>query len=257
MTLSSKAAKVLAPENWARENSGPLYAQFSQHIENAIRAGQLAEGEALPSERDLALISNLSRVTIRKAVDELVRGGFIVKRHGSCSSVAPQSDRVQQSLSRLTSFSEDMERRGLTIESKWIERGFFQPSPVEIMTLGLSARQKVTRLTRLRIADGKPLAIEKASLSSDLLPDPEAIGTSLYAHLSQRELKPVRAIQRISADIAKAEEAKLLAIESGSAVLRIKRISYLNDGQIVEFTSSVYRGDAYDFVAELNIPEGT
>lgn len=256
MTASSEFAKVLAPENWVRENGGPLYTQFSQHIENVIRVGQLHEGEALPSERELALMFNLSRVTIRKAVDELVRNGLIVKKHGSGSSVASRSGRMQQSLSRLTSFSEDMERRGLTTESRWIERGLFQPSPEETMKLGLSSNQQVTRLKRLRIADNKPLAIERASLSTDVLPDPEAIGMSLYAHLSRRQLKPSRAMQRISADTAKAEEAELLAMETGSAVLRIERISYLESGQIVEFTRSAYRGDAYDFVAELHIPEG-
>ena len=255
MNSREEVIQILSPEKWVRENGGPLYTQFGQYMENVIRTGQFAEGESLPSERELAQISNLSRVTVRKAVDKLVRDGFIVKKHGSGSSVAAQSDRVHQSLSRLTSFSEDMERRGLTTESQWLERGLFQPSPEEIMALGLSSNQRVSRLERLRIADGKPLAIEKASLSEDFLPVPKAIGASLYSHLSKRNLKPTRAMQRISADIAKTNESDLLAMQPGAAVLRIERVSYLENNQIIEFTRSVYRADAYDFVAELHIPE--
>lgn len=245
--------EILLPENWSRAHGGPLYAQFSQHIEQVIRSGQLEAGTPLPSERDLAKISQLSRVTIRKAVQQLVRDGLVIQKQGSGTSVAPQAGRVQQSLSRLTSFSEDMQRRGLKAESRWLERGIFPPSPEETMALGLTADADVARVSRLRIADGQPLAVERASLSSQILPDPQSIEGSLYAHLEKSGSKPTRAIQRISADILKGKDAELLDLPDGSAGLRIQRISYLSSGQIVEFTRSVYRGDAYDFVAELQI----
>ncbi|MEM7300668.1 MAG: GntR family transcriptional regulator [Pseudomonadota bacterium] len=244
---------VLTPENWSNQHGGPLYAQFSRHIETIIRSGRLQAGTPLPSERDLAKISKLSRVTVRKAVQQLVRDGLIVQRQGSGTSVAPAASRVQQSLSRLTSFSEDMQRRGLKAESRWLERGIFAPSPEETMALGLTADEDVARVSRLRIADGRPLAIERASLSTQTLPDPENIEGSLYAHLAKTKMQPSRAIQRLSADILSGENAALLDVPEGSAGLRIQRISYLDSGQIVEFTRSVYRGDAYDFVAELQI----
>ena len=244
---------MLHPDSWAREHGGPLYAQFSQHIESVIRSGQLEAGTPLPSERELAKISQLSRVTIRKAVQQLVRDGLVVQKQGSGTSVAPQAGRVQQSLSRLTSFSEDMQRRGLKAESRWLDRGVYAPSPEETMALGLTADANVARVSRLRIADGQPLAIERASLSTQMLPDPQNIDSSLYAHLDKSDNKPVRAIQRISADILQGEDAVLLGVPDGSAGLRIQRISYLSSGQIIEFTRSVYRGDAYDFVAELQI----
>ena len=251
--MTNGVNEILLPENWSTAHGGPLYAQFSQHIEQAIRSGQLEAGTSLPSERELAKISKLSRVTIRKAVQQLVRDGLVVQKQGSGTSVAHQTGRVQQSLSRLTSFSEDMQRRGLKPESKWLERGIFPPSPEETMTLGLTADANVARVSRLRIADGKPLAVERASLSSQLLPDPQNIEGSLYAHLGKSNNKPTRAIQRISADILQGKDAHLLDLPDGSAGLRIQRISYLGSGQIVEFTRSVYRGDAYDFVAELQI----
>ena len=97
------------------------------------------------------------------------------------------------------------------------------------------------------------MAIENASLSADILPDPENISDSLYAHLEKRGQKPSRAIQRISATILSGADAELLEVDDGTAGLKIERISYLPGGQIVEFTRSIYRGDSYDFVAELQI----
>jgi len=93
-------------------------------------------------------------------------------------------------------------------------------------------------------------------LSASLLPDPEAIGTSLYAHLGQSGNRPVRAIQRLRAVNLSEEDAQLLGLAPGVASLHIERTSYLASGRVVEFTRSTYRGDAYDFVAELRTGEG-
>jgi GntR family transcriptional regulator len=106
----------------------------------------------------------------------------------------------------------------------------------------------------VRMADDVPLAIERASLSTAILPDPQAVGASLYAVLAERGLRPVRAVQRISAANLGAADAGLLEVPAGAATLRIERISYLPSGRVVEFTRSLYRGDAYDFAAEMRIP---
>src|SRR5690606_33445227 len=177
----------------------PLYLQLRRSIEAAINSGVIGPGDALPSERDIAMKAEVSRVTVRKAVQDLVRGGVLVQRHGSGTFVAQRVNRVEQPLSRLTSFTEDMARRGMTVRSKWLDRGIYTPSPEEMMTLGLSPNERVARVARLRIADETPLAIERASLSATTLPDPEAIGESLYATLEQTGHRPVRAIQRLSA----------------------------------------------------------
>ncbi len=98
-----------------------------------------------------------------------------------------------------------------------------------------------------------PLAIERASLSARVLPDPSAVGSSLYAALEAGGNRPVRAVQRISAANLGETDARLLDVQLGSASLRIERISYLASGKAIEFTRSIYRGDAYDFVAELRL----
>lgn len=236
--------------------AGPLYLQLKRWIEEAVGRGAIKPGDALPSERDLALRVDVSRVTVRKAVQQLVRDGVLVQRHGSGTFVAAQPHRFEQSLSQLTSFAEDMARRGMAVRSVWLDRGIYDASPEETMALGLSPADRVGRVARLRISDNTPLAIERASLAESVLPNPGAVGHSLYAHLDASGNRPVRAIQRIRAANLGAADAKLLETTEGAAALHVERIGFLASGRIVEFTRSVYRGDTYDFVAELRVGEG-
>src|SRR5262245_52830896 len=231
----------------------PLYLRLKKTIEDAVRRGIIGPGDALPSERDIAARADISRVTVRKAVQDLVKGGVLVQRHGSGTFVAPRMERVEQSLSRLTSFTEDMARRGMTVRSEWLDRGVYPPSPDEMMVLGLSSNELVARLARLRIANDTPLAIERASLSATVLPDPDTVTSSLYLALQRTGNRPVRAVQRISAANLGEADARLLEVPASSAGLHIERISYLATGRVIEFTRSIYRGDAYDFVAELRL----
>ncbi len=239
---------------FAEAGPGPLYLHLSRRIAERIAAGDLQPGASLPAEREMATMTGLSRVTVRKAVQALVAQGRLVQRRGSGTFVAPRVERLEQALSLLTSFSEDMARRGKAVRSVWVARGVHAPMPEEMMVLGLAAQDRVARLERVRLADEVPLAIERAALSTAILPDPQAVGGSLYAALAERGLRPVRAVQRISACNLAARDAGLLEVAEGVAALRIERISYLASGRVVEFTRSIYRGDAYDFAAELQIP---
>jgi GntR family transcriptional regulator len=244
---------ILPLDGLQGNGTGPLYVKLRQSLEKAIRSGALQQGEALPAERDIADYASISRVTVRKAVDELVQDGLLVRRHGSGTFVSKPVSKVEQPLSRLTSFTEDMARRGLTTRSEWLERGLFSPSPDEMMMLGLGPGALVARFSRLRLGDDNPLAIERASVLAEYMPDPNVVTTSLYAALERRNARPVRAIQRISACNIKAQDAELLGVSEGAAGLSIQRISYLPSGKVVELTRSLYRGDAYDFVAELTL----
>lgn len=252
--MTETLADILSPETIQAAGRGPLYLRLRQSLEGAIQSGRLNHGDALPPERDLADFANISRVTVRKAVDDLVKDGLLVRRHGSGTFVVKPVSKVEQSLSRLTSFTEDMDRRGLKARSHWLERGIHRASPDEIMMLGLPSDADVARLGRLRIADDMPLAIERASLSAELLPDPMAVTASLYAALDAVNNRPVRAVQRLSATNIRDADAALLGVAVGAAGLSIERISYLPSGRVVEFTRSLYRGDAYDFVVELTLP---
>lgn len=253
--MSLTLTALLPLDDFQSAGTGPLYLKLRQTLEDAIRTGRLGHGDALPAERDLADYASVSRVTVRKAVDDLVKDGLLLRRHGSGTFVVKPVSRVQQPLSQLTSFTEDMARRGFVTRSEWLERELFTPSPDEIMMLGLGAGASVARLGRLRLANDMPMAIERASLPPDILPDPQAVSGSLYAELDKSGVRPVRAMQRISACNIQNADAALLAMPVGSAGLSIERISYLKSGRVVEFTRSLYRGDAYDFVAEMTLAD--
>lgn len=242
---------LINQQAWLLPNAGPRYLQFSRHLAKQIKAGTLAPETSLPSEREMAQISDMSRVTIRKAIEVLVADKLVIQRRGSGTFIAPRVQKLEHSLSRLTSFTEDMLRRGKSSSSEVIASGFFTPSPEEIIALGLRPGEMVARIERLRRADGVPLAIERSSLPRDILPDPGQVTTSLYEVLDGNDVRPERAIQRISASLLSAENAKLLETETGAPALKIARTGYLPTGRVIEFTTGIYRGDAYDFVAEL------
>ena len=246
-------AEFLTPEKWLQADGGPRYVQLRKRLSEGVDQGLLKAGSSLPPEREIATITELSRVTVRKAIQALAQDGIIVQKQGSGSFVASDAPQIEQSLSRLTSFSEDMSRRGMVSASVWLERGVFMPSPDEVLALALTPDASVSRIARLRTADNKPMAIERASLSTEMLPNPLIVETSLYDVLEQSGLRPVRALQKISAINLEEENADLLEVAPGMAGLRIERTSYLADGRVVEFTRSIYRGDAYNFVAELRL----
>lgn len=233
--------------------AGPLYLQLQRRIADAMTHGILPPGSSLPAERDIAAMTGLSRVTVRKAIEALVAQGSLVQRRGSGTFIAERVERLEQALSLLTSFTEDMAGRGKTVESVWISRSIHPPTPEEVMALGLGGGERVARLERVRQSDGVPLAIERASLPTQVLPDPSAVETSLYAILQTRGMRPVRAVQRISAANLGPKDAELLGVSPGAAGLKIERIGYLASGRVVEFTRSLYRGDAYDFAVELKL----
>ena len=248
--------EIFSPSNWLLEKGGLRYIQLQRQIEKAIADGKLPPGIPLPPEREIAKLTGLSRVTVRKAIAPLVKSGLVEQKQGSGSLIAEPVQRVEQSLSRLTSFTEDMQFRGIKTTSRWLNRAISAPSPEEIMNLAISPSETVSRIDRLRFANDIPMAIERATLPNYILKDPLNVKNSLYETLEKIGKKPVRAIQHLKATNIKKEDAILLKCDEGTACLNVTRLSFLGSGEVVEFTKSVYRGDAYDFVAELRIPEG-
>ncbi len=249
----SLARRVFASHRFAGRESAPLYLRLKTLVQDAITQGDLKPGDSVPSERDVAELLAISRVTVRKAFTELVEDGILVQRRGSGTYVRERTGRIEQPLSRLTSFSEDMKLRGLKTEAEWLDRSSGLPTPEEALKLSISPSEHVCRFHRLRRADGVPLAIELAVVPHRFLDDPMTVGHSLYAALGARDFLPVRALQRLNATALKGREAKWLDQPDGSPALFIERISFLPDGRIVEYTRSHYRGDSYDFVAELTL----
>ena len=208
----------------------------------------LGPDDALPAERDLAT-DCVSRITVRKAIDGLVEEGLLVRRQGSGTFVCA---RVEKNFSKLTSFSEDMRARGRTPRSVWLKRSAGTVTPEEALTLRSSPGTPVYRFHRIRFADDAPMALEYATVLASCLPSLEAVETSLYEALERTGNRPVRALQRLRAVLLTAEQAELLGAKESDAGLLVERVGFHKDGRAVEFSQSYYRGDTYDFVAELS-----
>ena len=242
----SSLSKIVGPLD--ARGSLPLYLQLQRALQNAIASQVLSPADALPAERDLAAEFKVSRITVRKALAGLVSGGLLTRRQGSGNFVAA---RIDKNFAMLTSFSEDMRARGRTPRSTWLKRAVGTVTPEEALALRLSPGTPVYRLHRLRYADDVPMAIEYTTVVASALPAIEEVGESLYAALERHEQRPVRALQRMRAVLLTGERAKLLKTKEHAAGLLVERLGSLRDGNAVEFSQSYYRGDVYDFIAEL------
>jgi GntR family transcriptional regulator len=227
----------------------PLYQQLQRALRGAIENGIIAPDDALPPERDLAEMLKVSRITVRKAIDELVEDGLLIRKQGSGTFV---SNRVEKNFAKLTSFSEDMRARGRQPRSVWLNRAQGTVTPEESLTLRSSPGTPVFRFHRIRYADDAPMAIEHATVIASCLGSLDDVENSLYEALERTGNRPVRALQRLPAVLLTAEQAKLLKAQEGEAGLLVARVGYLKDGRAVEYSQSWYRGEIYDFVAELS-----
>ncbi len=231
------------------QGSMPLYLQLQRALREAIEKRVLGPDDALPSERQMAADLGVSRITVRKAIQGLADEGILDQRQGSGNFV---STRIDKNFAKLTSFSEDMRARGRTPHSVWIKKSTGTVNPDEAMKLALSPGEGVYRFHRLRYADGAPMALEYCTVAASALPSLEAVDHSLYDALERAGNRPVRALQRLRALLLDEEQARLLEADVADAGLLVERLGYLRDGRAIELSRSIYRGDTYDFVAELN-----
>ena len=229
------------------DSDTPLYLQLANMLSDGIAGGEWRANQALPSERVLSDMVAVSRVTARKAINMLCERGKLTRKRGSGTYITPK---LEQPLSRLTSFSEELRQRGFTAGSRWLQRDIGTAAPLELLSLGLSPHMPVARLRRLRTADEVVMAIETTTIPLQYMPDPQQVNDSLYGYLEARGAIPMRALQHIRAVNASAEQARLAQIKEGEAMLHITRVSYLDNGAAVELTHSYCRSDYYEFVAE-------
>lgn len=244
----SQISQLHAPEASAARMS--MSARLAQ-ILGATIADSMQTGESFPPERDMAAYFKVSRDTVRRAIDTLVRQGLVEARQGAGTFVAA---RVEQPLTEMSSFSDDMKLRGLRPGSEWIKRALRRPTPAESFALGLVSDAQVMHLERVRTADSVPMAIERSVLSAQLLGGNLDFGESLYHALDAAGYAPVKAVQRLRAAVASAPDNELLGLHIGDPVLHIERRSFSAEGRPLELTESLYRGDRYDYVVGMSRP---
>jgi GntR family transcriptional regulator len=213
----------------------------------------LAVGDALPAERTLATELGVSRMTLRRAIDELVLDGLVVRRQGAGTFVA--APKVARPLAA-TSFSEDMRRRGLVPSSATLSVETIHAGAQLARRLEVSPAERILRIVRQRSADGQPMALETLHVPTTIVPElaPEDLTDgSFYELLASRGIQLDRAVQTIEPTVTDEGESDRLGVPLHSPAFLFERTSRDVDGRVVEFVRSVYRGDRYKLTAELQV----
>src|SRR3954469_6468160 len=213
---------------------------------------ELQVGDALPSERRLATDLGVSRPTLRAVIDELVREGLLLRRHGSGTYVAEPKIALPLTM---TSLSEDMTRRGMRPGSRVVAFECVAAGAKLGQRLQISPVDEVWVITRLRLADEETMAIEWLHAPRALLGDlrrEELADHSYYELLRERRgIVIASGVQTIEPTVTSPEEAELLGVPVHSPAFLFERTTQSDGGEVVEFVRSVYRGDRYRLVTEL------
>ena len=228
----------------------PVYIQIHNQIKKDIEAGKWKIGEKIPSERELAENFSVSRMTLRQAIQTLVDEGILERKIGSGTFVARK--KVQEKMSGITSFTEITEAQGKVPTSKTVSYLITIPSLSESEKLNLDDNQKVLRMERIRFADDVPICFEVATVPLELLKDYDKtqITASLYRTLEENGLIIGHAQQTVSAMLASERIADFLQLKKGDAILRLRQVSFLQDGSPFEYVRTQYAGDRYEFYLE-------
>ena len=231
--------------------SSPVYIQIHNQLRENIEDGKWKVGEKIPAERELAADFDVSRMTLRQAIQALVDEGILERRVGSGTFVANR--KVQEKMSGVTSFTDLMQSLGKTPSSTTISYHLTIPSRTEIEKLKLGKDEQVVRMERVRLANDVPICFEIATVPARLIENfsKEEVTNSFWQTLEKKaHLYPGHAIQHISATKATKKIATYLNVKRGDALLRMTQLSYLQDGTPFEYVHTQYVGSRFEFVLE-------
>jgi len=214
----------------------------------------LSVGDAIPSERQLGIDLGVSRLTVRAALDDLVREGYLVRRRGAGTFVA--EPKVAKGID-ISSFTDDMRARGLTPGSRTLDLRTELAGARLGRILHVSPSEQILSVKRLRLADGEPMAVELLHTIASLVPGLTAQDleeNSFYDLLANRYgISIVGGTQTVEPTVTNEEESVSLGVPLHSPALLFERVTRSATGELVEFTSSTYRGDRYRLVTEIGI----
>lgn len=222
----------------------PHYRQIEHALR--LRIASMQPGERLPSDAELCAEFNVSRMTARNAMQQLVDDGLIARLPGRGSFVTEPP--AHRHVNRLMTFTQEMRRAGRTPSSRVLARMIRPASPAEAAQLGIGPHQPIAYVRRLRLADGAPVAVEASILirpCADAVMAADLAGGSLHEALRRAGIAPRRGTATISAAAATTEEARLLGIRPGGALLVERRVIVDGHGRRIEATESRYRAEVY------------
>lgn len=232
----------------------PKYFQLASILRQKIDDGEWKPRTSIPSERQLEVLYNISRTTIREAIDTLIQQGYLYREHGRGTFVSPQ--KLQKGLMELTSFSEDLLKRG--IQPGQIIRSLERiiPPPKILQRLELAPGSSVLRIERIRLGNGIPIGLQISYLAlredQDISLEEMDGSGSLYRILQEKfNIIPTEADETLEVTLATPEEAKLLEINASDPLLLSERVLFSQDRKPVEFVKILYRGDRYRYFVHL------
>ena len=235
-----------------KKSKVPLYLQLMDDLIKKMDTEEYRVDEKLPSERELCEIYDLSRITVRQALQELEREGYIYKLHGKGTFVSPKS--YNQNLIKLYSFTEEMKKIGKTPATKVLS---FQKIALDerlANKMNLAPLDEAFQIVRLRLADHEPLMFETSYIPKDIFPnltEKDLAERPMYdVFMQDYKIGVTKAIERFSATIVRKEEAGHLKIKAAHPAMLIKRFAY-HEEELIEYTISVARGDKFDYTVEL------
>lgn len=235
--------------NLDRISSVPLYAQIHEKLRRQIEADELPAGAAVPSERELAEIYQVSRMTARQAISALKREGFVYQERGVGTFVSKR--KLDVHTRNLIGFTEEMRVRGLEPSTKILLSRREKAAPETAKELGLSSggEEEVFHFQRLRLADDLPLAFEDGYLPCKRFPgldEKDLENESLYKILEKDYgIEMHHAEEVLEATCASKEIARALTIKAKSALLIVHRVVYTESNLAVESVKTFYRADRY------------
>ena len=234
----------------------PLYAQISELIRGEIRSGKYVEDTALPGERELSLMYEVSRITIRRSLDDLVSEGLLYKRHGSGTFVSPRN--IDKPSLRLYGLVEELRLSGHSISIKLLETKEEKPSPEIARELKMKSGEPVFCYLRQISADGIPILLTYSYLNKFIHSLFGNININLasdviYEHLEQCGYRITNAVQHIQSGRPSATESKHLGCKQRDSVLLLFRTTYIEGGHPAIYTRALYR---HDYRLTLNLTRG-
>jgi GntR family transcriptional regulator len=231
----------------------PLYHQLKEILVGEIRSGRLKPSDQLPPEDQIAASYGVSMITVRRSLIDMAVAGYIRRERGRGTFVA--HGRLEKGPHELTSFRDEMTRRGLTPGSVVLTQKIIQADGNLVKQLNVEESAEIFCLRRLRLGDGEPLALQTAHIPLQFAPgimDEDFERGSLYGILEEHfGMTPERAREVHSAAPITGDDAKMLEVPEGSVGLAGKRWTFLENGQTLEFVTSIARGDRYEIALEL------
>ncbi|CAM3095632.1 GntR family transcriptional regulator [Leuconostoc rapi] len=225
----------------------PRYIQIHNQIKARIEAGEWVAQKRLPAERELSETFNVSRMTLRQAIQTLVDEGLLERKVGSGTYVAEK--KVSERALGMTSFTELMAATGRVAKTKTMSYKLTSPSASETMRLQLADGEEVLVMERLRMGDNEPILLERTTLPASLIAtfSRRDLTESLYVTLEKAGIQPGRAEQTISATLANERLSELLQIKRGDAILNVRQVSFDQNERPFEYVRSYYVGERFEF----------